>query len=55
MFQTKSVEKGNKTHILCSTTFFQKSCHLWDKAEKYRRQSQATGDNMAHVHCMLDT
>jgi len=29
MFQTKVVEKI-KTHILCSVTFFQKSCRLWD-------------------------
>jgi len=23
--------------------------------EKYCRAGQATGDNMAHAHCMLDT
>ena len=32
MFQTKIVEKI-KTHILCSVTFFQKSCRLWDNVE----------------------
>jgi len=33
MFQTKVVEKI-KTHILCSVTFFRKSCRLWDNVEK---------------------
>ena len=32
-FQTKVVEKI-KTHILCSVTFFRKSCRLWDNVEK---------------------
>jgi len=32
MFQTKVVEKL-KTHILCSVTFFFKSCRLWDNVE----------------------
>ena len=36
-------------------TFFQKLCHLWDNVEKYFRVGQATDDNTAHVHCMLDT
>jgi len=35
MFQTKVVEKI-KTHILCSITFFRKSCSLWDNVEKLR-------------------
>jgi len=52
MFQTKVVEKI-KTHILCSTTFFRKSCPLWHNVEKYCRAGQATDDNMAHG--MLDT
>jgi hypothetical protein len=57
MFQTKVVEK-TKTHILCSETPPpppQKSCRLWDNVEKCGRAWQATGDNMAHAHCMLDT
>jgi hypothetical protein len=41
MFQTKVVEKI-KTHILCSVTFFQKSCLLWDNVEKLVRVGQAT-------------
>jgi len=53
MFQTKGVEKI-KTHILCSITVFRKSCRLWDNVEKYCRAGQATDDNMAHAHCMLD-
>jgi len=54
MFQTKVVEKL-ETHILCSITFFKKSCRLWGNAEKYCRAGQATDDNMVHAHYMLDT
>jgi hypothetical protein len=45
MFQTKVVEKI-KTHILCSITFFLKSCCLWDNVEKYVTARQATDDNI---------
>ena len=54
MFQTKFVNKV-KTRILYSMTFFQKSWSLWDNAKKYCPAVQATGDNMAHSHYMLDT
>ena len=54
MFQTKVAEKI-KTHILCSVTFFRKSCRVWDNVEKYCRAWQATDDNMAHAHCTLYT
>jgi len=54
MFQTKVVEKI-KTHIFCSVTVFLKSCRLSDILEKkYRRREQATGNNMALAHCMLE-
>jgi hypothetical protein len=45
MFRTKVVDKI-KTHILCSVTFFQKSCHLWDNVEKYGTARQVTDDNI---------
>ena len=35
--------------------FFRKSCRLWDNVEKYCRVGQATDDNIAHAHCILDT
>jgi hypothetical protein len=35
--------------------FSLKSCLLWDNVEKYCRARQATDDNMALAHCMLDT
>jgi hypothetical protein len=55
MFQTKVVEEI-KTHILCSVTFFRKSCGLWDKVEKkYCTAGQGTEDNMEHAHCVLYT
>jgi len=54
MFQIKGAEKI-KTLLLCSVTFFRISCRLWDNVENYCRVGQATDDNMAHAHCMLDT
>jgi len=53
MLQTKFVERI-KTHILCLVTFFRKPCRLWDNVENIWRVGQATDDNMAHAHCMLD-
>jgi hypothetical protein len=51
----KFVAKIN-THILCSVGFFsRKPCRLWDTVGKYSRAGQATDDNMAHAHCMLNT
>jgi len=54
MFQTKVVQKI-KTHILCSVTFPQISCRLWDNVEKYCRAGQATDGNMTLAQCTLDT
>jgi hypothetical protein len=53
MCQTKVVEKL-ETHILCSITFFRRSCILWHNVENVCRAGLATDDNMAHAHCMLD-
>jgi len=33
MFQTKVLEKI-KTQVLCSVTFFRKSCRLWENVGK---------------------
>jgi hypothetical protein len=41
----KVVEK-TKTNILCSITFFRKSCRLSDNVEKYCRARQATDDSI---------
>jgi len=54
MFQTNVVEKI-KAHSWFSVTSFRKSCRLWDNVEKYFRAGQARYDNMAHLHCRLDT
>ena len=54
IFQTNVVEKI-KRRILYSVTFLRKSWYVWDYVEKYCRAGQATDDNMAHAHCMLDT
>ena len=49
MFQITVVEKP-ESRILCSITFFENLvvCEIMWK-------SQATDDNVAHAHCMLDT
>jgi len=52
-FQTNVVETI-KTHILCSVTVFTKIITFM-RNKKYCRAGQATDDNMAHVHYMLDT
>ena len=49
----KIIEKIKK-HILYSVFFF-KSYRLLGKEETYCRARQAIDDNMANVHCMLDT
>ena len=50
-FETKFVDK---MHVQ-SKIFPPKSYHLWDNVEKYRTAWQATDENMAHAHYMLDT
>jgi hypothetical protein len=45
--------ENKNTHFIL--LFFRKSCRLWDMVEKYRTAGQATDDNMAHAHCILDT
>ena len=54
IFQTKVVEEI-KSHILCTKFLFQKPCSLWHNVEKYYKVRQATDDNMAYAHWMLDT
>jgi hypothetical protein len=48
MFQTNVVEKI-KTHILCSVTFFRKSCRLWDNVEKHGRARQAIDNRIRRM------
>jgi len=45
MLQAKNADKI-KPHILCSTTFFRKSCRLRNNVEKYSTARQATGNNI---------
>jgi len=60
-FQKNNVEEI-KLHILRSVIVFFENCvfyaiitqNLYD-VEKYFTVGQATGDNMAHAHSMLDT
>ena len=53
IFRTKFVEEI-KRRISYTINVFRKSCRLWDIVEKYCGAEQATGANMAHVHCVLD-
>jgi hypothetical protein len=53
MFQTKVVEKL-QTHNLCPITFFANRAVYKIMCKKYYRVEQATDDNTAHAHCMLD-
>jgi hypothetical protein len=52
VFQINVVDKI-AIHILCSVTFFRKSCRLWENAEKYGRAREAT-DGKIKARCMLD-
>jgi hypothetical protein len=54
MLQTEVLERIKK-YVLCSKTFFFKSCRLWDNEEKWGRAEHATDDKMAHEHHMLDS
>jgi len=48
---------GNKKkHFVITNCFFSENRGFFcDNLEKYLRTGQATDDNMAHAHCMLDT
>jgi len=49
-----NLQRTSKFTFCAQETFFFKSCLLWDNIEKYCRVGQATDDNMARAHCMLD-
>jgi hypothetical protein len=51
----KICTENQNTHFMFNNLFFRKSWHSWDNVAKYGRPGQATDDNMAHAHCMLDT
>jgi len=45
---------SRNAHILFSNLLFLKASRLLNNVEKHCRPGQATGDNVAHAHCMLD-
>jgi len=53
ILQTEFLEKI-KTNILGSVTLVRKSCLLCDNVGTFYTAGQATDDNTAHGHCMLD-
>jgi hypothetical protein len=55
-FLDRRCRENQNTHFVFNDFFFcLKSCRLWDNVEACCRAGQATGDNMEHVHCALDT
>jgi hypothetical protein len=59
MFHTIAVQQ-TKTYILCSLTFFRKSCHLLDNVVKVGTAEQATDGDTAiskttHKHTLTHT
>ena len=44
-----------KTQILCRINIFFEIPAFYEMLATYCRAGQATYDNMAHAHCMLDT
>jgi hypothetical protein len=52
-FAHKSCRENQNTHFVFSN-FFPKIVPFMRKVEKHGRARQATNDNMAHAHCVLD-
>jgi hypothetical protein len=50
---SSKVTEKIKAHILCSVTFFRKSCHLLDNEGKCCGAKEAA-DNMTHACCVMD-
>jgi hypothetical protein len=52
----KSCRENQNTHSFAQYIFLENCAFFFlDNVEKYRRAGEATDDNMAHAHCMLDT
>jgi hypothetical protein len=50
----KNCRENQNTHFIFKYCFSEKY-RLWESLYKCRRAGQATDDNRAHAHCMLDT
>ena len=51
----RKVVENITARIVHSVTFFSEDLAVYENVEKYRRAEQATDDNTARSHCMLDT
>jgi len=49
----KSCRENQNTHFVFNN-FFSENRIFLDNVEKCSKAEQATDDNMAHAHCMLD-
>ena len=52
LFRQNLQRKSKNTQLYSITC--RKSCLLCDKVEKYSRAREATDDNIAHGHCIMD-
>jgi len=50
----KICRENHNTHFVFNNFIFRKSWRLRINVEKHFTVWQATDDNMAHVHCLLD-
>ena len=51
----QSCREYQNTHFVSSNFFFSKTVQFMRYVEIYRTAGQATDDNMALAHCMLET
>jgi len=50
----KICRQNKNTHFTFNNFLYRKSCRLWDNVEKFCTAGQATHENKAQAHCMLD-
>jgi len=50
----KICKENQNTYFMLSNFFFEKRVFYETTLKKYRRAIQATGDNLAHEHWLLD-
>ena len=55
VFLDKSYGAKSKHNFIFNNSFFGKPCPLRDNVDKHCRAGQATNDNKAHAHYMLDS
>jgi len=54
MYQTKSCRENDNPHFMCSNYISENCAIYWIMWKNYGTARQATDNNKAHAHCMLD-